>query len=137
MIEMAQIDMAIHQDKFDKNPFLFNLKNGTFDLKTGDLYNHDRDKLISKYSPVIYDPDAECPRFMAFLYEVMEGDEEAVEYLQRIAGYILTGDTSEQVIFILHGPGANGKTTLVEVIRALLGDYSMQADYRSFYFWSI
>ena len=76
---------------------------------------------------MVYDPDALCPTWDRFLLEVMNGDQDLVSFLQRAIGYTLTGDTSEQVIFILHGKGANGKSTLLETLRAMLGDdYTVQ-----------
>lgn len=111
----------------DANPWTLNVLNGAIDLRTGQLSKTRRQDLITKLAPVIYDPDAQCPLWERFLLEVMGGDQELVSFLQRAIGYTLTGDTSEQVIFILHGKGANGKSTLLETLRAMLGeDYTVQ-----------
>ena len=80
--------------------------------------------LITKLAPVGYDRDARCPLWDLFLMEIMEGKPHLVRFLQRAVGYSLTGDTTERVLFVLYGEGANGKTTFLEIIRSLLGDYA-------------
>ncbi|MFC1613920.1 phage/plasmid primase, P4 family [Gemmatimonadota bacterium] len=132
MLKMAAIDAAIEPGKFDTDPYLLNVWNGTLDLENGTLYQHDKDDLNTKIMKVKYKSDAECPQFIKFLARIMNRDRQKIAYLQRIMGYILTGDIKGQVFFIFWGPGANGKTTFMEVMRALLGDYSIQAEYRSF-----
>jgi P4 family phage/plasmid primase-like protien len=114
-------------EDFDRDPFLLTVLNGTIDLKTGLLREHRRADLITKLSPVGYDPDAPCPLWMRCLDRWMEGKQRLITYLQRVAGYGLTGDVSEQVIFFFHGPGANGKSTALLTLLGILGDYGMQA----------
>ncbi|MFN3763256.1 MAG: phage/plasmid primase, P4 family, partial [Anaerolineae bacterium] len=100
---------------------------GTIDLRSGELRPHNPDDLITKIAPVDYIPDAQAPTWEAFLHRIMDGNERLIAFLQRAVGYSLTGDTSERVLFILYGTGANGKTTFLETLRALLGDYGIQA----------
>jgi putative DNA primase/helicase len=85
---------------------------------------HRREDLITKLAPVEYDPEAAAPTWAAFLERVLPDEVRA--FFQRAAGYSLTGDTSEQVMFINHGPGANGKSTAQEAIAAALGDYALR-----------
>jgi putative DNA primase/helicase len=73
--------------------------------------------------PVSYDADAQCPTWLQFLHDIFEGDADLIDFLQCAAGYTLTGDTREEVIFILNGCGSNGKSTLITVMRDILGDY--------------
>ena len=120
----SEIGIPVQPDELDVDPWLLNVENGTIDLKTGELRPHRRDSLITKLAPVQYNPDATCPRWFAFLDQIMDGREDLIHFLQRAVGYSLTGDTSEQVMFILHGLGANGKTTLVTVVRTTFGDYA-------------
>ena len=129
MVNLAQSQPGIPAvtDDFDANPFLLTVGNGTLDLKTGKLREHRREDLITKMIPVDYDPAATCPRWEAFLDEVMAGDQEMVEYLQKAVGYSLTGDTGEQVLFFLHGSGANGKSVFLNLVQELTGDYGQQA----------
>src|SRR5205807_6480658 len=79
-----------------------------------------------------YDPDASCPRFERFMDEIMGGDDEMVRYLQRAIGYSLTGDTSEQCLWMAYGTGSNGKTTLLKVLGTVLGTYAYTAPFSTF-----
>ena len=115
--------IPVEPDKFDTDLWLFNTANGTIDLRTGLIGPHRRGDLITKLCAVEFDVDARCDRWLTFLSDIMMERTDLVDYLQRAVGYTLTGDTSEQNLFILHGGGANGKSTLVNVLEALFGDY--------------
>jgi P4 family phage/plasmid primase-like protien len=115
--------------EFDVDPWLLNCLNGTIDLRTGELMSHNPDHLITKLTPIEYDPDALCPRWDQFLTEVFEGDEEVIEYVKRALAYSMTGDTSWQAWFLLHGRGENGKSRFVDVLRHVIGtDYCHEID---------
>ncbi len=126
MVELAKSEpgIPITQDQLDADPWLLNTENGTLDLRTGDLSNHRREDLITKLAPVTYDPAATCPQWEAFLDKIMAGDKDRIRYVQKALGYALSGDTREQCFFILHGTGANGKSTLTTVVAKLAGGYS-------------
>jgi len=128
MIELAKSEpgIAITPDELDRDPWAFNTLSGTIDLKTGILRNHRRDDLITKLAPVSYDPAATAPTFMAFLHHTMGAAPEMIAFLARAVGYSLTGVTTERALFIPYGETATGKTTTLETIRALLGDYAMR-----------
>jgi P4 family phage/plasmid primase-like protien len=111
----------------DADPFLLNVANGTLDLRTGQLRPHRRGDLLTKLAPAAYRPDAACPLWLRFLSRIMGGNDLLITYLQRLVGYALTGDVSEQCLWFLYGTGANGKSTFLTTILALLGDYAMQA----------
>jgi len=111
-------------DAFDSSQWLFNCMNGTIDLKSGRLQPHRREDFLTKISPVVFDPDARDARWEQFLLEAMGGDPEMVTFLQRCAGYALTGDTSEEKVFLLLGCGGSGKSTFLEALRSSLGDYA-------------
>ena len=113
--------------QLDTDPWLLNVLNGTVDLRTGLLLPHRRENLITKLAPVIFDPDAVSPIWLWFLTQIMAENQPLIDFLQRGLGYGLTGDVSEQILFILFGTGANGKTTLIETILSILGDYAMKA----------
>ena len=125
MISLAKSEVPVQPEALDTDPFLLNAKNGTVDLRTGELREHRREDLITKLAPVEYDPDASAPTFEAFLERVLP-NEEVRHFVQHAAGYSATGDTSERCMFIHHGPGANGKSTYQEAIAAALGDYAMR-----------
>src|SRR5579862_5524496 len=105
----------------DADPWLLAVENGTLDLRTGTLRPPSLEDYITRVAPVTFDPEAQCPEFLRFLQEIMDGDQELVDYLQRLMGYMLTGDTREQRLFFLYGSGANGKSTLLNVCKAILG----------------
>ncbi len=119
-------------DRRDRCEFLFNVANGTIDLRTGILRPHDRSDFISKISPVRFDPGATCPRFDRFLREVFDSDEDLVGYFWRFLGYALTASVREHCFWIFYGVGANGKSTLIVVIAALLGDYATSTAVETF-----
>ena len=134
MVSLARSEpgIPVRLVDFDSDPMIFNCLNGTIDLKTGALSKHCRDDLTSKIAPVEFDPNAVCPTWLKFL-DTITGhySMELVPFLQRCAGYSLTGETCEQVLFFLYGTGANGKSTFLEVLRFLLGDYAQSADFQS------
>ncbi len=134
MIELARSspEVATLRQDLDRDPFRLTVANGTIDLRTASLEPAARDDLITKLAPVEYDAGATCPRWLAFLDRVLAGKWELVAFLQRAVGYSLTGDTREQCLFLLHGTGANGKSTFLEVLRELLGEYATQADFATF-----
>lgn len=132
MTGLAQALLPVSNDALDTDPDLFNVDNGTLDLRTGKLRPHDRADLLTRLAPVRFDPDATCARWDAFLLRSMGGDAALVGFLQRAVGYALTGHTTEQVLLLLYGTGANGKSTFLETIRALLGDYATQTDFTTF-----
>jgi putative DNA primase/helicase len=127
MISLARSEprIAVTPEELDADPWALNVENGTVDTRTGELREHYREDLVTKLAPVQYDPDAVAPTWESFLERVLP-NEELRGFVQRAAGYSATGDTSEQCLFIHHGPGANGKSTYQETISAALGDYAMK-----------
>jgi putative DNA primase/helicase len=123
----ARAGIPILLEQLDAHPFLLNVANGTLDLTTGRLRPHRREDLLTKLAPVAFDPAAKCPRWESFLDQIMAGRKDLVAYLQRAMGWTLTGDVSDQVLFFLYGEGANGKSTVLNVLLRLLGDYGRQA----------
>jgi P4 family phage/plasmid primase-like protien len=126
MLDQAKPHIVVGVNELDTDSWLLNCQNGTLDLRTGKLGAHRREDYTTKLAPVAYDPEATAPSFAAFLERVLPS-EELRRFVQRIVGCSLTGDVSEQVLFFLYGAGANGKSTLINVILALLGDYGQQA----------
>lgn len=116
--------IPILPEDLDRDPYLFNCKNGTINLKTGQLHAHNPDDMITKMSPYNYDPAAKCPKWLAHLDLVMGGNQELVDFLQKAYGYCLTGDTSERKFFVCYGSGANGKSITSDVVALALGDYA-------------
>jgi putative DNA primase/helicase len=121
--------VATKQDDLDCNPWLLNCENGTLDLrqKSCRLYPHNSEDLITKLAPVTYDAEAKCPTWDAFLARVTGGNGRLQQFIQRAIGYSLTADVGEHALFLLYGSGANGKSTLLETLLAILGDYAKTA----------
>jgi P4 family phage/plasmid primase-like protien len=109
-------------DRLDSDPWLLNTPNGTVNLETGDLREHRRGDLITRCTNARYEPEATCPRFEAFLHEVLH--EDVVPYALRYLGYSLTGSVREQVFQVWLGGGSNGKSVLVDTVRYILGSYA-------------
>ena len=127
MVKLAQTEAEVvaTPDEFDGDPWLLNVSNGTLDLRTGRLRAHDPGDRITKLAPVDYDADAASPMLQRFLDDATAGDGAFHDYLQRAAGYTLVGATSEEVVFLLLGPGGSGKSTFVEMMLQALGDYGV------------
>lgn len=134
MIELAESEpgIPVSPNDLDADDWLLNTRSGIIDLRTGELRPHTREAMLTKLAPVEYAPDAECPAWTAFLERIMDRNQELISFLQRAVGYALTGDTREEVIFLLYGTGANGKSTFLETMQVLLGDYARQADFSTF-----
>ncbi len=125
-LAQAQLPIADRGDCWDMDPWLLGVANGVVDLRTGELRVGQQSDRITKHTDVQFDPSATCPMWLAFLDRIMAGNQNLISFLQRAVGYSLTGIVSERVIFILHGQGANGKSTLLEIIRCMLGDYAIR-----------
>lgn len=131
MIKDARDRNYIKSEDFDRDPWLFNCKNGVYDLKRGYFRKHLPEDLMSKMSNVIYDEEAKSPVFEKYLKEIMSNDGDKMRYLLKALGYSLTGDVSRECMFILYGETTrNGKGTLMETISHMLGSeagYAMAA----------
>lgn len=117
---------AISHEDLNADPWTLNVENGTIDLKSGALLDHDPNRLITKLAPTRFEPDAPAPTWHGFLETVLP-DPEVRAYVQRAAGYSITGDVREQVFMIATGVGRNGKSTMFEAISHVLGEYAVTA----------
>ena len=115
--------MSATMADFDADPWLLGVQNGVLNLRTGKLRQAAPDLRVSKRCRVEFDPTAECPRFRAFLAEVLP-DPEVQAFFLRFMGYCLTGSVEAQAFLFLHGGGFNGKSVLVDLLAWLLGDYA-------------
>jgi len=134
MIELARSDprLVVLRSRLDEDPLLFGVAHGVIDLRTGAWRKTRREDFITRGSGVVYDAKAKCPLFLEFLKTVFRSDKDLIGYIQRVFGYSLTGQTSEQCFFFFHGQGANGKSTLLNVLKALVGEYAVQMNAESF-----
>jgi putative DNA primase/helicase len=127
MLSQAKPYLAVGMDELDRDPWVLNCMNGTLDLRSGKLRPHDAADLITRLAPVEYDLAAQYPRFKRFLQETLI-DPGVITFVKRYSGYTLTGITRERLLAILYGFGKNGKTTLVELLRDVMGDYATNTD---------
>ena len=118
--------LAVTGDDWDTESLLIGVRNGVLDLESGRLRDGRPEDNITKVALVDYDPSARCPRWERFIAEIFADHLDLAPYIQRVMGYALTGETTEQVFCILWGDGANGKSTLMEcIMNSVLGqDYS-------------
>lgn len=142
MLKEIQHNMPIMPFQLDKHKMAFNVPNGTLSLKSGQLVPAKRDYFITKFSPVEFPvwcntelttdssgdilhqtDNADCALWQKFLDDIFGGDKELIRYIQKAVGYSMTGDTSEQCVFFLYGTGRNGKSTFLDVLREIFGDY--------------
>lgn len=128
VLAKAEPGISLESKDLDANPDQLVVLNGTLELRTGKLRVSAAEDLNTMRANVVYDPTAQCPKWMGHLNFVTGGAPAFMRYLQRVAGYCLTGHTQEQKLFFLHGDGENGKNTFVETLAALLGDYAQAAD---------
>jgi putative DNA primase/helicase len=116
--------LAVDFSVWDRDPDLIGTPGGVVDLRTGELLTPRPDRYISRYTSVApAEPGTPTPVWDAFLDQATKGDKEFQAFIYRACGYMLTGDVSEEVLFFFHGPGGNGKGTLLTVITGILGDY--------------
>jgi putative DNA primase/helicase len=117
--------------EFDCDPWLLNCRNGTLDLRTGNVRPFRPLDMLTKLAGASYDAQAQCPRWLQFIDEITAGRKDLAEFLRCAAGYALTGDTGEQVFFLMHGVGANGKTTFLETLREILEEYATVMEFKT------
>lgn len=127
MVNLSRTDplivASVHD--FDRDHMLLAVENGTLDLRTGELREHRREDMITRRSRVTFDPAATSDIFTSYLRSITQGDEDLQRYLQRAAGYTLTGLTVEEVFFMIYGPKGSGKSTFVDGMLTILGDLAM------------
>lgn len=129
-ISLAKRVLVVDEALLDADPWLLNCANGTVDLRTGELKDHDPDNYITKLCPVPYEAGAKAEMFVAVLRKVTReegGPDPVCRFLLRWFGYCATGSTREQKFLVHYGMGSNGKSTILDVVSEVLGDYSATA----------
>lgn len=123
VLQLIRLDPSIQvkSSEFDANPYEINVFNGLLNLETQQLTPHDPTQLVTKLAPVSWILAAECSFWEGFINEITCHDEELAAYLHRLCGYCLSGSTQEEVMPILYGSGANGKSLYLGTLRSLLG----------------
>ena len=130
MVKLAESELEVvaHAEKLDADPYLLGVRNGVIDLQKVEFRQAKREDYVTKVAGVAFDANAQCPQWLGFLKKIFPQQDELITYLQRASGYLLTGLTVEEVLFVLWGRGHNGKTTFRETLFALLGEYAIGSD---------
>lgn len=124
MLSEAMHYVPIMPSQLDRHKGYINTPAGVIELKTGKVTEHSPEHYFSKLTNAEYDLHAECPQWLKFLDDIFAGDKDLIRYVQKAVGYTLSGSTAEQCMFFLLGSGRNGKSTFIEVIREIFGDYA-------------
>lgn len=138
MRDVAAPHLTKHVDELDSDPLLFNVQNGTLELGDLDgdgnvpirLRRHARRDMITRISPIGYDPDARCSAFDRFVEQVLP-DPDVRRWVQKLFGYGLTGLAIEHMLAAFWGEGRNGKGTISKLFRWLYGDYGGTIEFAS------
>ena len=117
-------------DQWDADPWLLNTPGGVVDLRTGKLRPAARSDYMTKIAAVA--PGGDCPLWRSFLCRITDNDEQLQRFLQRMAGYCLSGIATEHALFFLYGTGGNGKSVFLTSISGLMGDYAKTAPIETF-----
>lgn len=128
IITLARSDrnIALSADAWDADGFALNTPDGIVDLRTGQVRERRAIDYVTHCARVAPSPASECPLWDRFLAEVFLGDRDVIEFVQRMVGYTLTADRSEQLLFFCYGLGANAKSTFWDFILWMLGSYAMK-----------
>jgi putative DNA primase/helicase len=124
--------IAVTVNEWDADPWLLNTPDGTVDLRTGKMREHDREDKLTKIAGIAPDWNCPTPVWTSFLETVTGGNSDLIAFMQRMAGYSLTGSTQEHALFFLYGTGANGKSTFINALTACAGDYHRVAPIETF-----
>lgn len=125
-------EIEIKRTELDAGLFDFACANGVIDLRTGEMREHSALDLITRMSPVAFDPAASSELWESYLDWLTKGRDDLKLFMQMATGYSLTGDTREERLFFIHGPAASGKTTFVEAVKSMMGSYALTADFSTF-----
>jgi putative DNA primase/helicase len=130
MIALATSEdgVPILPDELDRDPWLFNVRNGTLDLRSGRLGPHRREDMITALAPIDFDEEATCPLWLQTIGRIFGDDDGLIRFWQQLCGICLTGIVTEQILPIAYGSGANGKSTVLGAMMEILGpDYAISA----------
>lgn len=124
--------LVLDAEVWDSNPLKLSVANGTLDLENGTFLVPNREDYITKQAAVDYMEFATCPIWEKTLSEIFRDNPEIIPYLQRVFGYCLTGLTEEHIMWFWYGSGANGKSTLLNTMKLLMGAFAATTAFSTF-----
>lgn len=127
-IDHSRIWMTYQNDQVDTESYMIGVNNGIVDLKEDKFLQNSPAYCITRYCSADYDTAAQAPEWNKFINSIFDGDNDLIRYVQKAIGYSLTDVCSEQLIFMLIGSGANGKSTFLLTLHELLSPYSVTPD---------
>lgn len=123
LIEQLKLMVEMQEDKFDAHANLLVANNGVINLCNGELIKAKQNQYLTSHISIDYNFDAPKPnRFVQFINEIFDGDCDLINYVQKLLGYCITGETKEQVLFWFNGSGSNGKSLLIKIINNIFGE---------------
>lgn len=125
MLAESMHHVPVTPSQFDSHNQLLCTPNGIVHLRSGKLTGHDPGLYLTRLTLCEYTDHMDCPRWKTFLQEIFGGDQELIRYVQKAVGYSLSGSTAEQCAFFCFGFGRNGKSTFLDVLSAMMGDYAV------------
>ena len=126
-IARALPTIRTYSKNLNQDIYLLNCNDGTIDLRTGKLQEHNPDDMITELAPVDFDLDARCPMWENCLDTWMDANLEKIQYLQQFMGMCLTGDNTSRVFPVFYGEGMNGKSKFLDTISEIMGSYADEA----------
>ncbi len=129
----SNADLVANVDQFDSDLMLLGTPGGTVDLRTGELLTAHREHWITKHTAITPAPaGTTAPLWSSFLNRIFDNDQELISFIQRAAGYALTGHTSEHKLMFAYGTGSNGKSVFLNTLFGIMADYARRAPAQTF-----
>lgn len=132
LLDRAKSELPATPEQFNVQLHLLNCNNGTLDLRSGELRPHNPQDFLTRCLKLDYNPLATCDRWNTFIHSILDGNRDLIAFIQEALGMSLSGDISEQCLFICHGTGSNGKTTMLETVRIIMAGYGLAANIETF-----
>lgn len=120
----VQHHVPVMPSQLDKYKMVLNTPGGVVNLTTGEIKPHKPEFYLTKITKCEQADDVNAPLWAEFLRTIFKNDLDLIRYIQKAIGYTLTGSTVEECVFFLYGTGRNGKSTFLEIIREIFGDYA-------------
>lgn len=121
VLSYIRIKTHVNSADIKVNPYIINLQNTRYDIRSGKCLEFSPDKIEFDRIPVVYDPSAYCADLDKMLNRVFLGDREVINLFEEMVGACLLKRNSYQKAFILIGSGSNGKSTILDLIEEFLG----------------